>query len=190
MNPLIPFDPPKADFAVQLFEILEGIDSEEISEIPKGPLDSSFLIGPVRVTQMDGKTEMSCEVQKLGIELQLGTSFDDDRLNVVIPMVMGHASHLSMGLDMALQKELQILPGIKPDIKVSGVGQNHGKSISHSPGKTLLDPIDLSGLSGEKCQLMVGLPLLLAVLLGIDRNCGVTSLKVVGLEPPIDLRGF
>ena len=139
---------------------------------------------------MNGKTEMAGEVQKLGIELQFRTSFDHDGLDVVIPMSTGYASHLSIGLDMALQKELQALPGIKPDIEVSGVGQNHGKSISHSPGQTLLDPIDLSLLPGKKRQLMVSLPLLLAVLLRIDRDRGITSLKLIGLESLIDLRGL
>jgi hypothetical protein len=139
---------------------------------------------------MNGKTKMASEVQELGIELQLRTSFDHHGLDVVIPMPMGHASHLSISLDMTLQKKLQALAGIKPHIKVSGVGQNHGKSISHSPGQTLLYPIDLTLLPGEKCQFMVSLPPLLTILLGIETNRAITSLKLVRLQPLVDLRGL
>jgi hypothetical protein len=149
-----------------------------------------LLVGPVRVAKMDGETKMSCEVQELGIELHFGTSLDDHRFNVVIPMVMGHSCHFSKALDMTLQKELQALVGIEPEIEVSGVGQNHGKSIGCSPGQTHLDPIDLSRLPGKKRQFMVRLPLLLAVLLGIDRNRRIASLELVGLEPLVDLRGL
>ena len=77
---------------------------------------------------------MPREVQKLGIELQLGTAFDHHGLDVILAVAMGHTSHLSIGLEMTLQKELQRLPGIKPHIEVSGVGQNHCKSVSDSPG--------------------------------------------------------
>jgi hypothetical protein len=105
-------------------------------------------------------------------------------------MSMGHASHLSIGLDMTFQKELQALSGIKPNIEVSGVGQNHCKSIGYSPGQTPLDPIHLRLLPGEKRQLMVSLPPLLTVLLRIERNRGITSLKLVSLQPLVDLRGF
>ncbi len=55
---------------------------------------------------MNGKTEMASEVQKLGIELQLGTSFDHHGLEIVIPMPMGYAFHLSISLHMTLQKKL------------------------------------------------------------------------------------
>jgi hypothetical protein len=106
---------------------------------------------------MNGKPKMSCEVQKLGIELQFRTSFDHHTLDVVIPMSMGHASHLSISLDMALQKELQILPGIKPHVEVSGVGQNHSESVRDSPGQPLLDPIDLGLFSRQKRQFVVSL---------------------------------
>jgi hypothetical protein len=139
---------------------------------------------------MNGKTKMPREVQKLGVELQFRTSFDHHGLDVVIPVAASEPSHLSISLDMALQKELQTLAGIKPDTKVSGVGQNHCKSVSYSPGQTLLYPIDLSLLPGEKRQLMVSLPPLLTILLCPDGDRVVATLKSISLEPPIDLRSL
>jgi hypothetical protein len=139
---------------------------------------------------MNGKTVMAGEVQKLTIELQFRASFDHHGLDIVIPMAMGHAFHLSISLDMTLQKELQRLAAIEPHIEVSGVGQNHSKSVSDSPGQALLDPIDLSLLPGQKRQFMVSLPLLLAVPLRPDRNRIVTALKSVTFESFIDLRSL
>jgi hypothetical protein len=190
MDLLISLGPPKTDLAVQVIQILEGVDPEEIPQVPQRPFNSSFLIGPVRVAQMNGKTEMASEVQKLGIELQLWTSFDHHRLDVVIPMSMGHTSYLSISLDVALQKELQALAGIKPHIEVSGVGQNHSESVSHSPRQTLLDPIDLSLFSGQKRQFMISLPPLLAIPPSPDRDRDVTPLKSITFEPFIDLRSL
>jgi hypothetical protein len=91
---------------------------------------------------------------------------------------------------MTLQKELQALAGIKPDIEVTGVGQNHGKSVNYSPGQTLLDPINLSLFSGKKCQFMVSLLLLLAVLACPNRDRHITPLKSITFEPFIDLRSL
>jgi hypothetical protein len=91
---------------------------------------------------------------------------------------------------MALEEKLQALPGIKPGKEVSGVGQNHDKPIGHGPGETLLHPIDLGLLPGEKGQFMVRLPGFLAILLGPDRDRGVTAFKSIPLEPLVDLRGL
>ena len=136
---------------------LAPIGGDEIGGDKSGSHFGSF--GPVRVAQVNGKTEMAGEVQKkLGIELQLRTSFNDHRLDVVIPMSASNPSHLSISLHMTIQKELQTLPRIKPYREVSGVSQNNCKSISHSPRQPLLDPIDLSLLPGKKDQFMVSLP--------------------------------
>ena len=160
MEALIPFDPPEADLTVEVVKVLEAIDPEPVSGISEGSFNSPLLIGPVGVTQMNRKTVMTGEVEQLGVKLQFRTSLDDDGLEVVIPVSTGHASHLPIGFDMAFQEKLQILPGIKPDVEVSGVGQDHGKSIRHSPGEPLLDPIDLNFLPGKKRQFMVSLPAL------------------------------
>jgi len=45
MDSLIPLVAPMTDFAVEILEILEGVDPEEISQIPQGPFNSSLLIG-------------------------------------------------------------------------------------------------------------------------------------------------
>jgi hypothetical protein len=179
MDPLIPLDPPKTDFAVQIFEILEGVDPEEVPQIPQRPFNSSFLIGPVRVAQMNGKPEMAGEIQKLGIELHFRTSFDHHGPDVVISVSASEPSHLTIGLDMTLQKELQILPGIKPYIEVSGIGQNHSESVRHSPRQPLLNPIDLGLFSGQKRQFMVSLPLLVTIPLRPDRDRIVTAVKSI-----------
>ncbi len=87
----------------------------------------------------------------------IGTSFDHHGLDIVIPVSVIYAFHLPIGLDMTLQKEHRRVVMIKPHIKISAVSQNHPKSVSHSPGETLLDPIDLSLLPRQKAQLMVSL---------------------------------
>jgi hypothetical protein len=139
---------------------------------------------------MNRKTVMAGEVQKLGVKLQFRTSLDDNGLDVIIPVSTGNASHLPIGFDMALQKELQTMPGIKPEIEVSGVGQDHGKSIRRPPGEPLLDPIDLNFLPGKKRQFMVGLPAFVAVFLGVESNHGITALILIGLQSLVDLGGF
>jgi hypothetical protein len=106
-------------------------------------------------------------------------------------MPVSHPCHLSIGLHMALQKEFQALPRIKPHIEVSGgVGQNHDKPIGHGPEETLFHPVDLCLLPREKGQLMVSLSLLLTVLLCPDRDGVVTALKFITPEPIVDLRGL
>jgi hypothetical protein len=105
-------------------------------------------------------------------------------------MPTSHASHFSISLKMTFQKELKALPRIKPEIKISGISQDHGKSIGRSPGQTLLDPIDLNFLPGKKRQFMVSLPALMTVLLGIEGHYGITALILIGLQSLVDLRGF
>jgi hypothetical protein len=90
------------DHTVELFEILEGVDPEEIPQIPQCPFDSSLLVGPVRIAKMNGKPEVAGEVHKLVIELQLGGSFNHHGFEVVIPVSPGNASHLPIGLQMTL----------------------------------------------------------------------------------------
>jgi hypothetical protein len=68
---------------------------------------------------------------------------------------MGYTPNLSEGLYMTLKKELETLTRIKPYIKVSRISQDHPKSISNSPRKTNLKPIDLSTLSRKKIQFMI-----------------------------------
>jgi hypothetical protein len=130
---------------------------------------------------MDGKPIMPGKIQKLGIELQFGTSLNHHTLEVIIPMSVSDSSHLPIGLDMALQKELQALPRIESYIEVSGVGQNHHKPIGHSPRQTLLHPIYLSLFPGEKRQFMVSLPPLLTILLCPETDRGITALKFITL---------
>jgi len=139
---------------------------------------------------MNGEPIMSREIQKLGVELQFGTPFKDYALEVVVSMPVSHSTDLPIGLDMALEEKLQALPWIEPDKEISGVSQDHDKPISHSPGETLLHPVHLSLLSRDKGQLMISLSLLLTVLLGPNRDRGVTAFKFITPEPVVDLRGL
>jgi hypothetical protein len=101
---------------------------------------------------------------------------------------MSDASDLLIGLHLALQEKLQALSRIKSHKEVSGVGQKHDKPISYCPGQSFLHPVHLCLLPREKGQLMVSLSLLLAILLGPNRDGAVTALKSITLEPPVDLR--
>ena len=91
MGPLIPLQAPEIGFAIGLIEVLAGGDFQEILDVPDHPFDASFLVGPAGGAGMDGKTVVAGEVQELGIEGQLGPSFEDDTLQIIIPEAVGYS---------------------------------------------------------------------------------------------------
>jgi len=187
VDALISFDPPEAGLTVQLLQVLEAIDPQP-SEYPEGSFNSSLLIGPVRIAKMDRKTEVAGKVQELGVKLQFRASLNDDGFDVVIPVSAGHAAHFSIGFDMALQEKLQTLPD-KTGGRGIGVGQDHGKSIRRPQGTVArsnrleLPPREETSVHGRR-------PVLVAVLLGVESNHGITALILIGLQALVDLGGF
>jgi hypothetical protein len=69
MESLVPLHPPEAQLSIQVPQILEGVDPEEIPDIPDHPLHPPFLIGPIRITGMNREPIMPREIQKLAVEL-------------------------------------------------------------------------------------------------------------------------
>jgi hypothetical protein len=139
---------PEVSFPIGFIKVLAGGDLQEVLDIPDDPFDPPLFVGPAGVAGMDGKSMVSREVQKLGVEGDFRGSLEDYAFQVVIPMAVGHPSDFLESTQVAVQEELQGLAGIEVEEQIPGVGQKVHESVEDPGGDPPLHPVDLRLFSG------------------------------------------
>ena len=188
VDPLVPFLAPRVYFSVEVREVGEVMGLDEISNILYNAFHAPFFVGFPRVAAMDGKAEVTGEVDELGIQGELRFSPDNDEPGVVIPLTAGHPLDLLIGTDVTVEKEFHGRAGIELRNEVPGIGQDEDEPVDLAKGQRCLHPINLSTFARQEFELMVGPAPRLSEGPGGHRYPGVASLVAVVLELRIDLR--